>query len=71
MFRINEHNIEPGAYSGPAGIIVVVAVVTKVEKDGDIHLLPEPIVLYRNSQSTIGNLIMIEKEYFLLHYKLI
>jgi len=71
MDRINEHGIEPGAYSGPGGIVTVVAVVSKVEKDGAVNLLSEPVILYRDTQSVTGNLIMIEKGYFLLHYKLI
>ena len=71
MNRINEHNIEPGAYSGPAGIIVVVAVISKMEKDGIVNLLSEPVIVYRDTQSIHGNLTMVEKSYFLLHYKLI
>lgn len=71
MDRINEHGIEPGAYSGPAGIVVVVAVVSKVEKDGAHDLLPDPMVIYRSIEINTGSLTMTEKSYFLLHYRLI
>jgi hypothetical protein len=71
MDRINEHGIEPGAYSGPSGIVVVTAVISKVEKDGVVSLLQEPVVVYRNIESNTGSLTMTDKGYFLLHYKLI
>jgi len=71
MDRINEHGIEPGVYSGPGGIVTVVAVISKVEKDGVNDLLTEPMVVYRSVESNTGSLTMVEKSYFLLHYKLI
>jgi hypothetical protein len=71
MDRINEHGIEPGAYSGPGGVVTVVAVASKVEKDGVVSILPEATILYRDSQTNSRNLTMISKEEFLLHYKLI
>ena len=71
MDRINEHGIEPGAYRGPAGIVTVIAVASKVEKDGVVSLLSEVAILYRDSQTNSRNLTMVSKEEFLMHYKLI
>lgn len=71
MDRINEYGIEPGAYSGPSGVVTVVAVVAKVESCSNVTLLSDPMVLYRDSQIIYGGLIMISKSEFILHYKLV
>ena len=70
MNRINEHGIEPGAYSGPSGVVVVVAVASKVEINGNVSLLPDPVVFYRDSQ-VVSSLTMINKSEFIIHYKMI
>lgn len=52
MNRINKFSLEPGTYTGPRGIVVLLEIITHSHDDVE---LKEPIVVYRDLISDINN----------------